>query len=206
MQNNYADPIDNALELYRTLIRRNPELAAEFDSTAAGFFGRPVESYAQEAPETPGGATELAERRHLEWFLLERPSLHLRRVPIDALEAAFENEAGTLELALGPALRNSLASVFEVTGVEAGRGVWLRDLAGFGEYPIDEPKASALIEKGDLIVGRVFPTEDSVYRISRAAGFFRNPLLRDALRTDFERARETRRGVLRIASSELEFQ
>jgi len=228
MQQEDDTPLENALELYQDLIRKDKHLLAELESTVHEFFGlsdnvppdrvngrvggrvedRAESQIAATDPrkETGGDAhaASSAARRHLEWFLLERPSLALRRIPIDALEQAFEREAGPAERMIGSALRNSLASVFEVTGVELGRGVWLRDLAGFGEYPIDEPKASTLIEEGDLIVGRLFPTGGSAYLISRAAGFFRNPILRDALRSDLARAREARRGVLRIEQNELE--
>ncbi|HUR28800.1 MAG TPA: hypothetical protein VM509_11480, partial [Planctomycetota bacterium] len=109
------------------------------------------------------------------------------------------------ELALGhAALLGSFASVFEITGVNAGEGVWVRDLAGLGEYPLEEPDASRALEAGDMLVGRVFPVGDALYRISHASGFFRDERLLTAVRQDLERARSERRGVVRLSQRELE--
>jgi hypothetical protein len=94
--------------------------------------------------------------------------------------------------------------VFEVTGVAAGEGLWLRDLASQGEYAVSEREASQLLTAGDLLVGRLFPIGDGLHHISRAASFYRNPELLSALRLDLDRARESRRGVLRLTQSEIE--
>ncbi|MEM7308929.1 MAG: hypothetical protein AAF682_19760 [Planctomycetota bacterium] len=187
--------IEEGVQRFHRLIEADPALGQEFASSSEEFFGAggPSEDGAAEA--------ELAARRHLEWFALERYSDVLGGVPAEALQEHW--------LALGPgvdphAFLNSLAGVFEVTSVEPGRGVWLRDLFGAGEYPIEEPEASAEVEVADVIVGRVFPAGDSVFRLSPAASLFRNGELLEALRRDLARLRQGRRGTLRIAQSEIE--
>jgi hypothetical protein len=56
----------------------------------------------------------------------------------------------------------------------------------------------------DLLVGRVFPVGDGTFRLSPAITGFRDPGLLSAVRTDVERLRRGRRGVLRIEQIELE--
>jgi hypothetical protein len=60
------------------------------------------------------------------------------------------------------------------------------------------------MQKGDLVAGRMFPSIEGAYRLSRAAACYRNRPLLDALRDDLERARATRRGVVRVGQRELE--
>ena len=140
-------------------------------------------------------------QRHLEWFLLERHSEALDAVPVEA--ALHAGDHGEFDESLGQevldALLSSLSGAFEVTGVVDGEGVWVRDLAGLGEYPLQEPEGSRALEAGDLLVGRIYAVGESLYRMSFAAGFFRNPSLREALLRDLEQARQTRRGVLRLS-------
>jgi hypothetical protein len=180
----------------------DPVLAREFVESRAVYFAhrsaRSVE------------ADTLAHRRHLEWFLLERFSPGRGGVPLEVLvhEArgtaleADEGE-GTREQALA-AMLGSLASVFVVTGVVPGEGVWVRDLAGGGEYALEEPEASHALEQGDLLVGRMFSVGDTLHRMSSAAGVFREERLREAVTRDLERARASRRGSLRMSQAELE--
>jgi hypothetical protein len=149
------------------------------------------------------------DRRADEWFLLERHSQALGGVPIElALHGGLALHG---ELALGEGHREALAAllgsqngIFEVSGVEAGQGVWVRDLLTGGEYALDEPLGSRSLENGDLLAGRLFPVGDGLHRVSRAAGVFRSAPLREALRRDLERARSMRRGLLRLAGPELE--
>ena len=177
-------------------VLEDPELEAEFRASASEFFG---------APRPASGAdVRLAERRHLEWFALERESKRLGGVPIQVLSGHDDAAARGLGAAESAAWIGSLAGVFEVTGVRPGEGVWLRDLAGSGEYPLVEPEASQLLAPGDMIAGRIFPVGDTVFRSSPAAVYFRDPGLLEALRADFERERARRRGVLRLAQSEIE--
>ncbi len=188
--------VERGFSALQSWVREDPQLETEFRSSAGEFFGAP----------RPAGAADpkLAERRHLEWFALERESARLGGVPIQVLSGHGEAAARGLGAAESAAWIGSLAGVFEVTGVRPGEGVWLRDLAGSGEYPLIEPEASQLLAPGDMIAGRIFPVGDTVFRSSPAAVFFRDATLLEALRADFDRERARRRGVLRLAQSEIE--
>jgi hypothetical protein len=190
-----TDDIDQAFERFETLIREDPLLARELEESAHVFFARGFDPrlYAQD---------DLARRRHLEWFLLERVSPGIQGMAIERLAERLPADSGGD--ALARLLVTSHAGVFEVTGVDAGSGVWMRDLASQGEYPVIEPRASAVLERGDLIAGRLFPIGDGLHGVSRAAAFFRNSNLLEALRADLARAREGRRGSLRVSQSEIE--
>jgi len=187
--------LEDGLRRCRELVLRDPALAAELEQSRAAFF--PAPPPLGPAPGDPAAA--LADRRHLEWFLFERPSESLGAVPVELLVASEPDLAP-----LAQAFLSSQAGVFEVTGVEAGRGIWMRDLFGLGEYPVDEPEAAGEFAPGDLAVGRIFPAGDAVFRLSTAVGVFRNAALLQAMRADAERLRAGRRGTLRVAQSELE--
>jgi hypothetical protein len=177
-------------------VRGDAALGAEFLESQSEFFAHGA-TFA-----TPGEAV-LAERRHSEWFLLERPCTQLQDVPILAF---FEelSSSGTAHQDALQALLGSFSGVFEVTGVTAGEGVWVRDLAGHGEYPLQEAEGSFALEQGDVLVGRLFPVGDTLCRISHAAGIYRSPKLLEALRHDLAQAQSSRRGVLRFSQVELE--
>lgn len=164
-----------------------------------------LESRAEYFAHRAGSAIEPhAERRHLEWFLCERPSQSRGGTPIEALvhgEMQADPDAPDEALA---AWLGSLASVFEVTGVVAGEGAWVRDLAGGGEYALEEPEASLALEVSDLLVGRIFLIDTQLHRLSGAAGLFRDERLLAAVRVDLEQARASRRGTLRLSQLELE--
>jgi hypothetical protein len=187
--------LEDAVAGLHALARADEAVARELDASVADYFPDPA--------SRPAVLTEparaLATRRHLEWFLFERPSEVLGGVPAEALTSAHPEAAEYAEVLLG-----SLAGVFEVTGVEPERGLWLRDVFGLGEYPVDEPEAAGTVLPGDVAVGRVFPVGDAVFRLSPAAMVFRNAALLEALKRDVERLRAGRRGSLRIASPELE--
>jgi len=188
--------IERAYTALQVWLREDLELQAEFRASANEFFG---------TGRPPAGADEaLAARRHMEWFSLERESAHLGGVPIQVLSARVEAAARGLGAAEAAAWIGSFPSVFEVTGVRPGEGVWLRDLAGSGEYPLDEPEASQVLAPGDMIAGRIFPVGDTVFRASPAAAFYRDANLLEALRADLDRERARRRGVLRLAQREIE--
>lgn len=186
--------VERGYSALNSWVREQPALASELRSSAAEFFGplRPAQA----------GDPALAERRHLEWFALERESLQLGGVPIQVLSEDPEAPARGLGAAESAAWIGSLAGVFEITDVRPGEGVWMRDLAGSGEYPLAEPEASQHLQSGDMLAGRIFPVGDTVFRASPAAVFFRDAQLLEALRSDFER--ERRRGVLRLAQVEIE--
>jgi hypothetical protein len=189
--------IDGALDELRVLVDEDGDLREEFDRSRCEFFRAPGDL-------SNADGDELAARRHLEWFLFERESEQLGAIPAEALLQRVGESAEALSADRAQAFLGSFCGVFEVTGVESGEGLWLRDLAGRGEYAIFEPEASQVLRTGDLIVGRLFPVGDSLHHISRAASFFRNADLAAALRTDLERARENRRGVLRLSQREIE--
>ncbi len=187
--------LERGLQTFQELAQRIPELARELEESRSHYF---ASGQAERADKS------LADRRHLEWFLLERPSDHLGGVPCEVLASEWVERSGRTT-SLGPeAFLQSLAGAFEVTASEPGRGLWARDLFGLGEYPIEEAEAAGEIRTGDLLVGRVFPIGDGVFRLSPAVSCFRNPDLVGAVRADIERLRGARRGVLRIQQIELE--
>ena len=187
--------IERGLTLFGELLSQNAELEAEFASSREQFA--PLERATP--PEV-----ELIERRHLEWFLLERPSVHLGGVPAEAMQEDWHTHAGADERDFAEAFLHSMAGAFEVTSINPGHGVWLRDLFGLGEYPVEEVEALPELLAGDLLVGRVFPIGDGLFRLSPAMGCFRNANLVEAIRADLQRMRASRRGVLRIQQNELE--
>src|SRR5262245_42609288 len=120
--------LDRALEELLAHTCRESSLRAEFEASRRDFF-------ANGAAELSPNEAELAARRHVEWFLLERPSAALGGVPIE-LEVHRQSSTGEPPgdaEELGEeglrALVSSQCGVFEVTGVRAGEGVWIRDLA-----------------------------------------------------------------------------
>ncbi len=193
------EAIERGVALFQTLIEEQPELRRELEASIPVFFDG-----ATPAAYGPGDGERLARRRHLEWFVFERPSDHLGGVPVEALMDTWIARSESVEEDHVEALLNSQAGVFEVTGVEEGRGLWMRDLLGLGEYPVDEPEAAAEFAKGDVVVGRVFPVGDSLYRLSPAVACFRNAELKDAFKHDMERLRASRHGSLRMAQPEVE--
>lgn len=188
------DTLETGFALLGSLVDEEPALQRELASSRSQFFG-------------PAGAPAddpTATRRHLEWFLLERPSEFLEGVPVEAWLERWAAAAGAIAQDQVEALLNSRAGAYEVTGVQTGHGVWLQDLLTGGEYPVEEPEAAEALTQGDLVVGRLFPVGDTIYRLSPAAACFRNPTLVEALRNDMEALRAGRRGTLRIQQSELE--
>jgi hypothetical protein len=180
--------IERAIDRLVDEVRANPALAAEFEESRREFFAVPE----GDAPE--------AQRRHREWFLLERPSLVLAGVPAAILEARWAEDNGELS----SALLQSLPGVFAVTTLVPGEGLWVHDLATQGEHPVVESDASTELQPEDVLVGRMYPVGGGLFRLSPAMAWFRSPMLVRALRADFERQRSARRGVLRIAQLELE--
>jgi hypothetical protein len=145
-----------------------------------------------------------AARRHLEWFLLEREGSDSSPTPLERAIARAEESGVEISPDVALSLHDSFVSVFEVTGVERGQGLWIADVVGAGEYPVHEPDGSNMLAKGDLIAGRVFRLDSGLYYLSSAAAFFRNEALLRAVRSDIEHARRGRRGVLRLTQVELE--
>lgn len=191
------DQIEKSLTALREFLARDERLSAEFRASAREFFRRPV-----------GGRATLergdAGRRQLEWFVMEREGQDREISALDRiLERAIESGI-ELPPEIKTALHDSFVSVFEVTGVERGEGLWIADIVGAGEYPVHEPDGSNMLAKGDLIAGRVYPLDGGLYYLSSAAAFFRNEELLRAVKIDIERARQGRRGALRLTQVELE--
>jgi len=193
------DTVDRGLELFLVLVRERPELSAELEASAEEFFGGRL-------PQGDARETLLAARRHLEWFVLERHSPSLFRTPVEGLLSEWLERAGPELGAHGDAFLSSFTGVFEVRDVHAGRGAWLADLAGFGEYPVEEPAGSAALETEDIIVGRLFPLEPGRWHVSRAAGVVRSPELLRTLERDLGKIRAERGGsrVVRLSQRVLE--
>jgi len=192
-------PIERGIALLRELILEDPAARAEFEASRAPFFG-PVDPRASQE----GPALIMAERRHLEWFCLERSSAALGDLPFEALIERWRERADADERGAIDSLRQALTGVFEVRDVDPGRGLWLHDLLGLGAFPVAEAEASAALAEGDVLAGRIYPLGDAQFRLSPAVAVFRNPALLEALRRDLATLRQGRRGTLRIAQGEIE--
>lgn len=142
--------------------------------------------------------------RFREWFLLERHSPELVGTPLERLIDPWRASSEGFRDHVEPLLQASFTGIFEVGEVIAQQGAWLRDISGFGEYALADPKSSAQIQSGDLLVGRLFPLPGSLHLASGQAMWLRNPELTQALEQDLSQAREKRRSILRIDAVELE--
>ncbi len=193
------EQLEQGLVLFERLVREDEGLREDFRRSAAQYFL----AGAGPDPTTPEGIS--AARRHLEWFLFERIGDPIRELVAEQLLDRWRANADPELAAHEQTFLESHAGIFAVTDVDPGQGAWLEDLAGLGRYPVAEAEASHLFAVDDLIVGRLFPVGDSLYRISHGAGFFREPDLVRALEDDMQRLRRNRsHQVLRIAQRELE--
>lgn len=194
--------LETGLRYFAEAVEASPELRAEFEVSRRVFF-------ADHDPSVGSPEERIrAARRHLEWFLFERESAQLRGLPVQELLPAWR-ERVALEspelLEREQAWLATHAGVFQVSSVDPGVGAWLRDVAGMGEYPVQDTAGSKIYLEGDLIVGRIYPTDEIRYTISPAAAFYRNPKLLEALRHDLARHRDERdQRVLKLAQVELE--
>lgn len=190
--------IERTLALLARTVLALPGLELEFETSRREYF-------LNGPPPVGNDETPRALRRHQEWFLLERPSSALGGVPVEWVLHRLEDlDAPELDEDTLRGLLASRCSVFQVTGVAEGEGVWVRDLAAMGEYPLSEPEGSLALNADDVVVGRLFAIGESLYRVSPAAGVFRSGKLLRALLADFEHLRQQRRGVLRLTQGELE--
>ena len=183
--------IEACLTRLGSAVQQDPELLAACAASLRGYFG----------PNLGRGRDAAAARRHLEWFLCEQASGS--GLVLDEVWARH-GEALALEPECRRALRDSHTGVFEVTGVRTGDGFWLRDLGSLGEYPVRESEASALVQVGDVVAGRLYPLGNGDHALARSAFVRRSPSLLQALRADLSEARKARRGVVRIGGGELE--
>ena len=192
------DQLEAGFELFRELLAENPSLAAEEAPARAVFFAGTI-------PPTEEADLRSRERRFHEWFLFERSSTGSGVLPVDELIGAWSERAGSRLVAFRDNFLQSQTGVFAVTASEPGKGAWVRDLTGLGEFPLDDPELSPVIESGDLIIGRLYPIGDSLHRASPGAGVFRDPRLVQAIERDLKRLREGRsHPLLRLSQRELE--
>lgn len=194
-----TEQFEKGLEAFHALVQGDPALHAEFEESIAGFFSEPG-LLGEEGP-----SSEAARRRHLEWFLFEKVSTFLGGLPVEILLARWRERVDEELHEHLEAFLQSQAGIFEVTTGEADAGTWLCDVAGLGEYPLDEPEMAAIVSPGDLIVGRIYPVGDALHRVSAGAGFFRDPRLREAIQRDLDRVRGSRpHPLIRLSQAELE--
>jgi hypothetical protein len=185
--------VERALELFATLVREDKNVAEQLEYARVEFFG----------PGSLGATDEAASQRFLEWFLFEHDNEALGGRPGRLLMERWVERAEVDMLSLSTTIFDSIASVFEVSGVEE-TGVWVGDLAGSGEYPLVEPEAAGELAVGDLVVGRIYAVGDGLFRASPASVCIRDATLARALRTDLSRARTARRGTSRMSQALLE--
>lgn len=210
-----SEQISLAFNALAELLAKHPAALQEGAQSWSEFAGVDPNSGGDWAPIWE--ATQLdparlsARRRHFEWFCIERPSVALEEAPVAALREALLELLGERGEVTGEALeflvsslRDSRLGVYEVGDVDPGVGLWVRDLLAMGEYPVAEAAASASLESGDVLAGRLFPVGDGQFCLSPAMGVFRDPTMLEALKRDVESARAARRGSLRVSQMELE--
>jgi len=185
--------VELGFERFLELLAKDTRLRPEFEASRSVFF-----------VDARVARTAQAERRHLEWFLLERPSEVLAGIPALVWQEAWRASLPEPAAELVAAFLESLPGAFEVTSLVQGEGLWVRDLFTQGEHPVVEARATATLAAGDLLVGRLFPIGGGAYLLSPAVTVFRNLELVTAVRRDLEGMRRARRGVLRIQQLELE--
>lgn len=189
-------------ELRALLERLSSSLAFEHEyRDDLATFGQPTEDAEREHQRT---------QRHLEAFLLERPSDVVGAVPLERFFDGVDDDTGAALAQLYASLRASLVGVFLVKVVDEHDGVLLEDLLGRGQYVLAEAELAPLMEPGDLLVGRLFPQSidtdgaRTTWVASPAAMHLRHGALLDALLRDLEVMRERARGPLRMSQRDLE--
>src|SRR5262249_46715650 len=147
---------------------------------------------------------DAARRRHLEWFLFERVNPAWDRLGIEHVTDRLGAQSGFDDDLEQHALLHSFVGLFEVASIGEDGTLWLSDLSNQGEFPVLPASGTSSIAVGDLIAGRLFPAPDGTYSLSPAVAHHRSLELIRALRTDMERARAARRGIVRISQREIE--
>ena len=144
--------IERALGLFADLVESRPAVASELERSRSEFFGSGT---GDQAPDS--------ELRLLEWFLFERDSESLGGVAARALAEAWLERAGPELAALFSGLLESRVGIFELTSIEPGRGVWVSDMAGGGEYPLEDRGLAfvALVIEGCSVRAGVTPSADA---------------------------------------------
>ncbi|MBL8748311.1 MAG: hypothetical protein JNK78_04060 [Planctomycetes bacterium] len=167
-----ARPIEAALAKLTERFAADSHLRAEMQRARRQYFGEAV-------PGRPGA--DAKEQRFLEWFALERESEVLGAVPIDVPK--FGRDAASLA---GSTVGVLLVVAADDDGAEA------EDLQDGESFDLVVPRAS--LRPGDLLVGRLFPTENGRWTPSAAAAVFRpGGGIGEAFRRDLARAGLERR-------------
>jgi hypothetical protein len=185
--------IELGLQRLTDLARANGRVWEEFERSRGEFFADPG---AARAP--------LAQLRHLEWFLLERPSSTLGATPALSWLADLGASGAFPAADVSTCFRGSIPGAFEVTSLVPAEGLRVRDLFTQNEHPVAEARAMTGLDVGDLLVGRLFPAGGGAFLLSPSVSVFRSPALLAAVRRDLEGMRAVRRGVLRVQQIELE--
>ncbi len=204
--------LERCLETLGAVVRADDTLSKEFASSIEFFFHGPAPLHG----EAGIGATLLAARRHLEWFLMEYHSPTLRGSILDRLAEGYAERvaearaqespdiAEAMEQALDSLLR-SHAGIFEVEEVRQGAGAWLRDLTGFGSFALGDANVAEVLTGGELIVGRLYPAGDGVHLASPAAAILASSNVSKALQNDLNLIREGGSSkIVRVSQGELE--
>lgn len=193
------EQFEKGLEAFHALVRNDPSLHEEYERSRGVYFAGSA------LPEEPGPSSEAANRRHLEWFLFEHLGERQRALPVERLLVRWRNRVGSALEAHLETFLQSHAGIFEVIVDEVTGGTVLRDVAGLGEYQLDETEIATVVQPGDLVVGRLFPAGEALFRVSDGAGRFRDARLRVAIERDLERLRNSRpHPVIRLSQVELE--
>ena len=170
MSRDDARAAESAIARLAGQLADDPRLHAEHQRARREFFGVGLT-----AGSAARGASDAAEQRFGEWLLLERESDRLGAVPADV--PPFVGELRELA--------GSLAGVFLV--VEPDDDVVVaRDLQDEAMLELLVPAGS--LQQGDLLVGRLFPSDDGQWLPSTAAAVFRpGAHLAEAFHRDVER-------------------
>ncbi|QDV07352.1 hypothetical protein Poly30_28760 [Planctomycetes bacterium Poly30] len=204
--------IERCLETLGAVVRSDEVLSEEFSSSIGFFFRGPAPLHGEQGI----GATLLAARRHLEWFLMEYHSPTLRGSMLDRLAEGYADRVAEARNQEGPeiadameqaldALLRSHAGIFEIEEVRKGAGAWMRDLTGFGSFALGDVAVAEILNGGELVVGRLYPAGEGVHLASPAAAILASKDVTKALRRDLDQIRETGANkIVRVSQGELE--
>lgn len=137
--------------------------------TQGWFAGEVAPAWRDYARLGPNDAAELPDAkdpdqhdrllRFWSWFALERPLAGGDR-PVDRFLTAHAGDLTEEGRALYEGLGRSVFGAFKVTKALAGRLLVLEALADGTHYAITDRAFSTELQKGDLVVGRLYPYED----------------------------------------------
>ncbi|MCA9002265.1 MAG: hypothetical protein KDB61_10090, partial [Planctomycetes bacterium] len=134
----------------------------------------------------------------------ERHSPALQGTPMDRLIDEWREVHPDFVEHVEPLLLSSFTGIFEVGDLVERQGAWLRDITGFGEFALQEPRAATELRTGDLLVGRLYPVPGSLHVASGHSVWMRSPELSKALQADLNRLYGEGAKILRLSAPELE--